>query len=89
MEAPFGMLGDPSRKRSATIRDLLVLVGLFALDFAAWARFPEVSFFALLGLVGLLGFLAVFYIPPPLDVVLFVMLGTGTVGLVAGLALAP
>ena len=83
------MLGDPARKRSATIRDLLVLVVLFAVDFAAWVRFPEVSLFALLGLVALFGFLAVFYIPPPVDVVLVVLLGTVTVGLVAGLALAP
>ena len=82
------MLGDPARKRSATIRDLLVLVVLFAVDFAAWVRFTEVSFLALLGLFALLGYLAVFYIPPPIDVALAVMLGAGTVGLVAGLALS-
>ena len=73
------------RKRPVRLTGLLAIVGLFGLDFAAWSWFADASFFAFLGLVGLLGWIAAFHVPGPWDVVLLAVLGTLTAGIVAGL----
>ena len=83
------MLGDWARKRPATVRDLLVVVGLFAVDFAAWASFPEVSFFAFLGLMALLVGIAICFVPPPWDVLMAATLGFLSLGVVVGLLVSP
>ncbi|QDV33150.1 hypothetical protein [Tautonia plasticadhaerens] len=83
------MLGDRARKRPATVRELLVVVGLFAVDFAAWVSFPEVTFFAFLGLVALLAGIAAFYVPPPWDVLVAGTLGLLCLGVVVGLLVSP
>lgn len=83
------MLGDPTRKRPVSIAELLLIVGLFAIDFGAWISFPEFTFLAFLGLMLLLVGIAALYIPSPWDVMLASIFGVLTLGVVAGLIVSP
>jgi hypothetical protein len=83
------MIGDQAQKRPASIRELLLVVGLFAVDFGIWVAFPEVTFLAFLGLVALLVGISALYIPPPWDLLLAATLGFLTLGVVVGLIVSP
>jgi hypothetical protein len=83
------MLGEQARKRPVSVRELLLIVGLFAVDFGAWASFPDVTFLAFLGLVALLVGIAAFYVPPPWDVLVAATLGFLTLGVIVGLVVSP
>ncbi len=79
------MVQSLQRKFPVSIKESIAIIGLFGLDFAVWALFPGVSYFAILGIIGLLWLCSRLYLPFPWDLLVQSVLATIAIALSIGL----